>query len=276
MEILLDGKKVSENIKKDFEQRIETIKKQKNKIPYIAVLGIEGDEASLTYIKKIEKNCSKYGIKFLLKLATNEEEFIKNFNEIKDDEDITGIMFQEPLPKNLLSLKNEIPFNKDIEGVGEINMGKLFLGETTNINIPCTSKAVIETLDYYNIDLTGKNVVVVGRSNIVGKPLIPQLLNKNATVTVCHSKTKNIVEILRKADIIIMAIGKAKYLKKEMIKDGAILVDVGINFEDGKVCGDIDFEDVKEKAYAITPVPGGIGVVTNSLLIDNIIKTMEI
>ena len=210
MEILLDGKKVSENIKKDFEQRIETIKKQKNKIPYIAVLGIEGDEASLTYIKKIEKNCSKYGIKFLLKLATNEEEFIKNFNEIKDDEDITGIMFQEPLPKNLLSLKNEIPFNKDIEGVGEINMGKLFLGETTNINIPCTSKAVIETLDYYNIDLTGKNVVVVGRSNIVGKPLIPQLLNKNATVTVCHSKTKNIVEILRKAGIIIMAIGKAK------------------------------------------------------------------
>ena len=153
-------------------------------------------------------------------------------------------------------------------------MGKLFLGNT-NINIPCTSKAVIEILDYYKIDLTGKNVVIVGRSNIVGKPLIPQFLNKNATITVCHSKTKNIDEILKNADIIVMAIGKAKFLKKNMIKENAILIDVGINFEDGKMVGDIDFEDVKEKAYAVTPVPGGIGAVTNSLLIDNIIKSVK-
>ena len=273
MELLLEGKPVAENIKKDFEEKIENLK-QKNKIPYIAVLGIVGDEASLTYIKKIEKNCTKYGIKFLLKLASSEEEFIKNFNEIKENKEITGIMFQEPLPKTLSSLINEIPPEKDIEGVSINNMGKLFLGNT-NINIPCTSKAVIEILDYYKIDLTGKNVVIVGRSNIVGKPLIPQFLNKNATVTVCHSKTKNIEEILKNADIIVMAIGKAKFLKKNMIKENAILIDVGINFEDGKMVGDIDFEDVKDKAYAVTPVPGGIGVVTNSLLIDNIIKSVK-
>ncbi len=274
MELLLEGKAVSENLKKDFEKRIEKLKQEKNIIPYIAVLGMQGDEASLTYIKRIEKNCSKYGIKFLLKLSTNEEEFIKNFNEVNSNPKITGIMFQQPLPTHLSELINQIPAEKDIEGISDLSMGKLFAGKK-DVNIPCTSKAVIETLDFYNIDLTGKNVVVLGRSNIVGKPLIPQLLNKNATVTICHSKTKNIEEILRQADVIIMAIGQAKFLKKEMIKQGAILIDVGINFENGKMVGDIDFEDVKEKAYAITPVPGGIGVVTNTLLIDNIINSIK-
>ena len=153
-------------------------------------------------------------------------------------------------------------------------MGKLFLDEE-NVNIPCTSKAVIEILDFYNIDLTGKKVTVVGRSNIVGKPLIPQLLQKNATLTICHSKTKNMTEILKNSDIIIMAIGKAKFLKKEMIKKDAIIIDVGINFDNGKIVGDADFEDLKEKAYAITPVPGGVGVVTNSLLLVNIIKSIK-
>ncbi len=273
MKLLLDGKPVAENIKKNFVKKIEKIKQEKNKVPYLAVLGIKGDKASYTYIKKIEKNCEKYGIKFVLKLASSEEEFVKNFNEIKQNKEITGIMFQEPLTKKISNLINEIPPEKDIEGLSINNMGKLFLGNK-NINIPCTSRAVIETLDYYNIDLVGKNVVIVGRSNIVGKALIPQFLNKNATVTICHSKTKNIEEILKMADIIVMAIGKAKFLKKDMIKENAILIDVGINFEDGKMVGDIDFDDVKDKAYAITPVPGGIGVVTNSLLIDNIIKSV--
>lgn len=271
---LLEGKSVAENINNDFEMRIEMIKKEKNKIPYIAVLGMGVDEASLAYIKRIEKNCTKYGIKFLTKLSTNEKEFVENFNEIKAKKEITGIMFQQPLPENLSELINQVPPEMDVEGISDLNMGKLFIGKK-DVNIPCTSRAVIEILDFYKIDLTGKNVVVVGRSNIVGKPLIPQLLNKNATVTICHSKTKNIEELLKQADVIIMAIGKAKFLKKEMIKDGAILIDVGINFEDGKMVGDIDFDDVKEKALAVTPVPGGIGVVTNTLLIDNIIKSIE-
>ena len=270
MELLLEGKNVRENLSKDFEARIKKL----NKKPYLAVLGMKGNEATMTYIRKIQKNCEEYGIEFLLKLSETEEEFKRNFKEVNENDEITGIMCEQPLPKGVFDLVNSIPLKKDVEGITHLSLGKLFVGEK-NINIPCTSRAVMEILDFYNIDLTSKNVVIVGRSNIVGKPLIPQFLNKNATVMVCHSKTKNIESILKNADIIVMAIGKAKFLKKEMIKENAILIDVGINFENGKMCGDIDFEDVKEKAYAITPVPGGVGTVTNILLIDNLIKSLE-
>ncbi len=268
---ILDGKVVAENIKNNFEHQISNLKTK----PNIAVLGIKGDEASDVYIKRIEKNCKKYGIGFNLMMAETEEQFRKNFKKIKNDEKITGIMFQQPLSKELSNLINEIPSNKDIEGVSHSNMGKLFMGEKDAI-APCTSKAVMEVLDYYNIDLTGKKVVVVGRSNIVGKPLIPQLLQKNATVTICHSKTENLKEETRNADVVIMAIGKAKFLKNDDIKDGAILIDVGINFENGKIVGDIDFEDVKEKALMCTPVPGGIGTITNAVLIRNIIEACKV
>lgn len=247
---VLEGKSVAEKIKSTFIERIDKLEKK----PYLAVLGIYGDDASEVYIKRIQKNCEKYGIKFLLKMAHTEDEFKKNFEEVKKNKEVTGIMFQQPLPKVIAELINEIPAKQDIEGLGIENMGKLFLGKEDAI-IPCTSKAVIETIDFYNIDLTGKKVAIVGRSNIVGKPLIPQLLAKNATVTICHSKTKNIDEELRNADVIVMAIGKAKFLKKEHIKEGAILIDVGINFEDGKIVGDIDYEDIKDKASMCTPVP---------------------
>ena len=267
---ILEGKSVAEKIRATFENRLQKLIVK----PKIAVLGIIGDEASEVYIKRIEKNCEKYGIGFELKMAETEDEFKKYFYKVKEDKNITGIMFQQPLPNELLNLIDEIPPEKDIEGVGISNMGKLFIGKG-DVLIPCTSKAVIEILDYYNIDLTGKKVVVVGRSNIVGKPLIPQLLAKNATVTICHSKTQNLKEETKNADVVIMAIGKPRFLKKEDIKDGAILIDVGINVEDGKIVGDIDFEDIQEKASACTPVPGGIGTVTNALLIDNIIKSCE-
>ena len=270
MEILLEGKAVSDNIKSKFEEKLKKL----NIKPKIAVLTLNPDDANIAYIRKIEKNCDKYGIGFDLIITKTEQEFIKELNKAKESKEITGIMCQQPLPRSLFDEINTIPLKKDIEGITHESLGKVFVGEK-NINIPCTSKAVMETLKFYNIDLTGKNVVVVGRSNIVGKPLIPQLLDKNATVTICHSKTKNIENILKMADIIVVAIGKAKYLKKEMIKEGAIIVDVGINFEDGKICGDTDFADIKEKAYAITPVPGGIGVVTNALLIDNIINSVR-
>lgn len=268
MKLLLDGKIVAENIKKNIENRINKMKIK----PYIAVLGLNQDRASLTYVKSIEKNCKKYGINIDVILANTEDEFIKNFIEVKQNDKITGVMFQEPLPKKLSGLINELPFEKDIEGISLINKGRLFAGEK-NVNIPCTSKAVIELLDYYNIDLSGKKVTIVGRSNIVGKPLLLQILEKNATVTICHSKTKNIKEELMNSDVIIMAIGKAKFLKGNMIKKDCILIDVGINFENGKMVGDIDFEDVKDIAMAVTPVPGGVGVVTNAVLLDNIIKS---
>lgn len=268
---ILEGKVVAEKIKKNFEERLSKLKTK----PNIAVLGMEGDGASSIYIKNIKKNCEKYKIGFNLLLSNNKDEFKENLKKIKADKNITGIMFQEPLQKDLSELINQIDPQKDIEGIGINNMGKLFLGKEDAL-VPCTSKAVIEIINYYGIDLEGKKVVIVGRSNIVGKPLIPQILSKNATVTICHSKTKNLCEELSKADVIIMAIGKANFLKKEMVKKDAILIDVGINFLDGKMVGDIDFENVKSKVKAITPVPGGVGIVTNALLIDNIIRSVEL
>ena len=270
---ILKGKNVAENITKNFANRIETLE-QKGVHPHIAILGISGDNASEVYIKKIEKNCDKYKIGFTLKMAHTSQEFKTNFESIKNNKEITGIMFQQPLPKELLDLINEVPAEKDIEGIGINNMGRLFCGKN-NALIPCTSKAVIETIDYYNINLAKKKVVIVGRSNIVGKPLIPQILAKDASVTICHSKTKALKQETLTADIIIMAIGKSNFLNKDFIKKGAILIDVGINFENGKIVGDIDFESIKNTASMCSPVPGGIGIVTNAVLIDNIIKSCE-
>ena len=266
----LIGKPVAEKISQTFEERIKQLKSN----PNVAILGIDGNDASKAYLNRIKKNCDKNNIGCQIKLAKDEKEFLEFFNSIKNDKNITGIMFAEPLPENLSMLINTIEPQKDIEGMSTLNKGKLFVGDRDGL-IPCTSNAVIEILDFYNIDLIGRKVVVIGRSNIVGKPLIPQLLNKDATVTVCHSKTQNIENETQQADIIIMAIGKAEFLKAEHIKEGAIIIDVGINFKDGKMVGDVDFESIKEKAFACTPVPGGIGVVTNMVLIDNIIKSCE-
>ena len=273
MEILLEGKTPAEQIKATFDNRVSYLK-QNNIEPQLAVLGLNMKDASNSYVKRIENNCNKYGIGFELLIANSEEEFIDNFNKVKDDLKYTSIMFQEPLPKHLSKLINKVDINRDVEGVSDENFGKLFKGDT-NVNIPCTSRSVMEILDFYNINLEGKNVVVVGRSNIVGKPLIPQLLNKNATVTVCHSRTKNMSEILKRADVVIVAVGNINFLQKDMIKDDAIVIDVGTNYVNGKVVGDVDFENVKDKAFAITPVPGGVGIVTNALLIENIIASAE-
>ncbi len=273
MEILLEGKTPAEQIKATFENRVSYLK-QNNIEPQLAVLGLNMKDASNSYVKRIENNCNKYGIGFELFIANSEEEFLDNFNKVKDDLKYTSIMFQEPLPKHLSKLINEVDINRDVEGISDENFGKLFKGDT-NVNIPCTSRSVMEILNFYNVDLEGKNVVVVGRSNIVGKPLIPQLLNKNATVTVCHSRTKNMSEILKRADVVIVAVGNINFLQKDMIKDDAIVIDVGTNYVNGKVVGDVDFENVKDKAFAITPVPGGVGIVTNALLIENIIASAE-
>lgn len=273
MEILLEGKTPAEQIKATFENRVSYLK-QNNIEPQLAVLGLNMKDASNSYVKRIENNCNKYGIGFELFIANSEEEFAENFNKVSANSKYTSIMFQEPLPKHLSKLINKVDINRDVEGVSDENFGKLFKGDT-NVNIPCTSRSVMEILDFYNINLEGKNVVVVGRSNIVGKPLIPQLLNKNATVTVCHSRTKNMSEILKRADVVIVAVGNINFLQKDMIKDDAIVIDVGTNYVNGKVVGDVDFENVKDKAFAITPVPGGVGIVTNALLIENIIASAE-
>lgn len=267
---ILEGKCVAESIKKDFSKRINMLKTK----PNLAILGIKGNKASEIYMKRIQKNCEELRIGANLNVLDTEEEFKKSFEKIKNDKNFTGIMFQEPISKELANLINEIEPERDIEGISISNMGKLFIGKEDAL-IPCTSKAVMKLLEYYEIELTGKKVVIVGRSNIVGKPLIPQILEKDATVTVCHSKTQNLREEIKQADVVIMAIGKAKFLKKEDIKENAVIIDVGINFENGKMVGDVDFEDIKDKALACTPVPGGIGIITNTILMDNIIKSCE-
>ena len=273
MEILLEGKTPAEQIKSTFEGRISFLKKNRIE-PKLAVLALNMNDASESYVKRIENNCQKYGIGFEFFNANKEKEFVDIFNKVKENLEFTSIMFQEPLPKQLAKLINEVDINRDVEGISDQNFGKLFKGDT-NVNIPCTSRSVIEILDFYKIELEGKNVAVVGRSNIVGKPLIPQLLNKNATVTVCHSRTKNIPEVLKKADIVIVAVGNSNFLQEDMIKNDAVVIDVGTNYVNGKLVGDVDFEKVKEKAFAITPVPGGVGIVTNALLIENIISSAE-
>ena len=273
MEILLEGKTPAEKIKSTFEDRLNYLKKNVF-CPKLAVLALNMEDASASYVRRIENNCQKYGIGFELFNTNSENEFVETFKQVKSNSEYTSIMFQEPLPKQLANLINQIEENRDVEGISDINMGKLFKGDT-NVNIPCTSRSVIEILNFYKIDLKGKNVVVIGRSNIVGKPLIPQLLNANATVTICHSKTQNMSELVKQADVVIVAVGNSNFLKKEMIKDDAVVVDVGINYVNGKLVGDVDYESVKDKAFAITPVPGGVGIVTNALLIENIIASAE-
>ena len=271
---LLTGKEVANKIKENILKDMEILKEKKKVLPHLALFSMGKDEASLVYVRKIEQNCKKYGINISIFFAKTEEEFITRFFEVKEDDKYTSIMFAEPLTKKCKDLINEIPKAKDVEGVTDANMGNLFLNGENNMT-PCTSRAVIEILEYYNINLKGKKVIIVGRSNIVGKPLIPQLLKRDATVTICHSKTENLDRELQVADVIIMAIGKPNFLKEDMIKKDSILIDVGINVVDNKIVGDIDFESVKNKAKAITPVPGGIGIVTNALLINNIVNSVK-
>ena len=198
---------------------------------------------------------------------------IENLNENKN---INGTLLQSPIPQKLdiNQAFKAIDYRKDVDGFTPISVGKLSIGEDTFVS--CTPYGVMRMFDEYNIDLTGKNVVIIGRSNIVGKPLIQCCLNKNATVTVCHSKTKNLEEYTKRADVVIAAIGKSKFVTVDMIKDGAVVIDVGINrSEDGKLTGDVDFENVEKKASYITPVPGGVGPMTIAMLMNNVMKAAK-
>lgn len=270
---LLEGKKVVEKKQEELERISKECINKYGKKPRIAILSDKPDEASTTYVKRIEKNCEKFNIDVLNLVSNSEEEFIKNFNKVNSDKNVTGIMFQEPLSKNLKKLIEEVDELKDVEGVSSKNLGKLFINDENKI-VPCTAKAVVDILDFYNIDVKGKKVVILGRSNIVGKPLMHLLLSKDATVTICHSKSSGVIDETKNADIVIVAIGKEKHLKEDFITTGTVVIDVGINFdENGKIVGDVDFEKVSKKAGAITPVPGGVGVVTNYTLIENIYQT---
>lgn len=275
MAIIIDGKELARKIRQNLKIDCENLK-SKGIIPKLAVIMVGDNPASKVYVRNKSKACEDVGIEyeeFLLNENITQEELIDLIEKLNNRDDITGILLQSPIPGHLdiNEAFRTISPKKDVDGFHPVNVGKLALGQDTFVS--CTPYGVIKMFEEYNIDLTGKNVVIIGRSNIVGKPLIQCCLNKNATVTVCHSKTKDLAEHTKRADIVIVAIGRAKFLTADMVKDGVVVIDVGINRnEDGKLCGDVDFENVSKKASYITPVPGGVGPMTIAMLMNNVIK----
>lgn len=271
MAIILDGKKVSNQIYTELKNKIDN-EKIKAKL---AVIHIGDDEPSKIYIRNKNKVCKQLGIDFVeykFESSITENELISLITKLNKDSSISGILLQNPLPSTIDAKKvfNIINPKKDVDGFNPINIGKLVIGDP--LFIPCTPDGIIKLLEYYNINIEGKKVVILGRSNIVGKPLVQCLLNKNATITICHSKTQNLKSETKQADILISAVGKPKFIKQDWIKKDTIIIDVGINRDsNGEICGDIDFENVKEKASYITPVPGGIGPMTIAMLMQNTI-----
>ena len=278
MSQLIDGKKLAKEIREELKLEVDELKKQ-GITPKLAVILVGEDPASKVYVKNKSKACDKAGIEFeeyLLPANTTEEELFDLIQKLNNKDDVDGILLQSPVPKhiNINKAFSLISPNKDVDGFNPVNVGKLTIGEDAFVS--CTPYGIVKMLEAYDINVEGKNVTILGRSNIVGKPLIQCMLKKNATVTVCHSKTQNIEEILKRSDVIISAIGKAKFVKKEMVKDGAVVIDVGINrMDDGSLVGDVDFENVSKIASFITPVPGGVGPMTIAMLINNVVKAAK-
>ena len=278
MVIIIDGKELAKKIRANLKIECEELKnKQIN--PKLAVIMVGDDLASKVYVRNKSKACEDVGIEYkeyLLNTNTTQKELIKLIEELNQDKTINGILLQSPIPANLdiNEAFRTISPQKDVDGFNPVNVGKLVLNQDTFVS--CTPYGIMKMFEKYNIDLTGKNVVILGRSNIVGKPLMHCCLNKNATVTVCHSKTQNLAQKAKEADILISAIGKAQFVTADMVKENAVVIDVGINrLENGKITGDVDFENVKEKASYITPVPGGVGPMTIAMLMNNVIKATK-
>lgn len=274
---IIDGKKISADIKEEIKVEVERITENGQRAPGLAVVIVGENPASKVYVNSKVKTCGALGIyseKYNLDSQTTEAELLKLIEELNDKEEIDGILVQLPLPKHIDEDKiiEAIKPNKDVDGFHPINLGKLVIGK--NGFKSCTPYGIMELLKRYELDLNGKDVVIVGRSNIVGKPLSIMLTNKNATVTLCHSRTKNLAEKTLNADIVIVAIGREKFLTEDMVKEGSIVIDVGINRNKlGKLCGDVDFENVSKKTSLITPVPGGVGPMTIAMLMKNTVKS---
>lgn len=279
MAIIIDGKKISVEVKDEIKAEVAKYTEKGVKIT-LAVVKVGEDPASAVYVKNKQKACEYVGIKsvaYELKEETTEEELLELVDKLNKDETIDGILVQLPLPKHIDEDKilNAIDSRKDVDGFHPNNVGKMMVGEDTFF--PCTPAGIIQLLKRTNIELEGKECVVVGRSNIVGKPMSILMLNENCTVTIAHSRTKDLKEVTKRADILIVAIGKPKFITADYVKEGAVVIDVGIHRNDeGKLCGDVDFEAVEPKAYAITPVPGGVGPMTVTMLMANCLKSAEL
>lgn len=269
---ILDGKAFAADYRLKLAEKVKNLKETDNIVPGLAVVIIGEDPASQIYVRNKMKACEAAGIKsfnVVLPETITQSEAEEEVKKLAENSEVDGIIVQLPLPKKfdekrILSL---IPVEKDVDGLSSENLGKLLKGEDSLIS--CTPYGIIELLKGYGVKFAGKTAVVLGRSNMVGKPVAALLLRENATVTVCHSKTENIASYTKNADILVAAIGKAKFVTADMVKDGAIVVDVGINRIDGKIYGDVDYESVKDKCSLITPVPGGVGPMTVTMLLQN-------
>ena len=279
MATIIDGKGLAKKIRENLKIECDELK-AKGINPKLAVVMVGDNPASKVYVRNKSRACDEIGItyeEFLLDENITQQELNDLIKNLNDKKEVNGILLQSPLPDhlNINEAFKTISYRKDVDGFTPSSVGKLAIGEDTFIS--CTPFGVIKMLEEYNIDVEGKEVVILGRSNIVGKPLIQCCLSKNATVTVCHSKTKNIEQHTKRADILIAAIGKAKFVKQDMVKKGAVVIDVGINrTEDGKLVGDVDFENVEKVASYITPVPGGVGPMTIAMLMNNVIKAARV
>ena len=276
---IIDGKAVSAKVKEEIRLETEKLKEQGIEIG-LAVVIVGDDPASQVYVRNKEKACETVGFnsfKYALPAETTEEELLDLVKKLNDDDRVDGILVQLPLPKHLDDkvIINNIRPDKDVDAFHPVNVGKIMIGDYSFL--PCTPAGVMELSHSENIEISGKNCVVIGRSNIVGKPMAMLLLHENGTVTITHSRTKNLAEITRDADILVAAVGKPKFVTGDMVKEGAVVIDVGMDRdENGKLCGDVDFDSVEPKASYITPVPGGVGPMTIAMLMKNTLMAAKI
>lgn len=275
---ILNGKELAQKIRANVKEEVEALK-QEGINPKLSVIMVGNDSASAVYVKNKSNACVKAGIEFeefLLPEDTQEAELIALIEKLNNDDSVHGILLQSPVPKHIDIEKafDVISPKKDVDGFNAVNVGNLCIGRDCFIS--CTPYGIIKLLEEYNIEIEGKRAVVIGRSNIVGKPMLQCLLSKNATVTVCHSRTRDLASIVKEADIVVAAIGKPNFVTGDMIKEGAVVVDVGINrMDDGKLIGDVNFAETEAKASYITPVPGGVGPMTIAMLVENVVKAAK-
>lgn len=276
---ILSGKEVAKALKQNLTQEVEDLKKT-GKTPGLSIVMVGDRPDSAAYIRGAIKRCGDIGIECFVKELPEEisqEEFLKVIKSLNDDNKVNGIIIMQPLPSQISEdvVKYEISPQKDVDGFSPINISKVMSGEKDGF-APCTPSAVIEILDHYGIEIKGKRAVVIGRSMVVGRPLSMMLLKRNATVTICHTRTADLAKEAKRAEILIAAAGKGKMVKRNMVQEGAIVIDVGINFdENGKMCGDVDYDEVSSIAGMITPVPGGVGSVTSTVLAKHVIQAFK-
>jgi methylenetetrahydrofolate dehydrogenase (NADP+)/methenyltetrahydrofolate cyclohydrolase len=270
---IINGKLVSAEVRKSIKEEVEAFKTETGVTPGLAVILVGNDPASAVYVRNKHKGCLEVGMnsfEITMPEDTTEETLLKKIDELNCDSNVHGILVQLPLPKHISEDKviNRISPDKDVDAFHPENVGKIMTGKYSFL--PCTPAGIMKLLHFYNVDISGKECVVIGRSNIVGKPMALLLLAENGTVTVCHSRTKDLSEVTRRADILVVAIGRANFVTADMVKEGAVIIDVGINrMPDGKLAGDVDFASVEPISSKITPVPGGVGPMTITMLLKN-------